>query len=409
MIKSFNNNNNDFFDITKNEEIKRIKKIGKIARNKLNIIHFFSNALDGIPDIMIGICFIHQKHALSTETIQWLLKNYGEWNYERYEFVGDAVLKMILTDHIYMENKNKQENAYDLATKRKDLENNKIQACYMEQFENACLHIIKDVDIAVNFKDCADVFEAIIGMIYIYLRTKKKMKYECMEIIQDWLTNNINIYEKNILCNNKQVQKENETMVKKSISNIEQKQKEKNIENNLKRLYLRSIQKQDMIKYDNKALFFIGYIFNRENNKKIEIIQFSLRSIPSGKLGIKPIYPKYGIDNDNDMVGVVTNVMYNYVRFLYNTKDEFYNNILMRCYQKTSIGCFYHNNNDNILYICYPFTQLEMEKLFMNQDIFLYFFPLDVIAKDPTYYILDSSLRNNIYDLIQINCFKKYR
>ncbi len=95
------------------------------------------------------------------------LKIYGSLNYERLEFLGDSCLELIVADLLF---KN-----YDLKTpqvltelKSKIVRNSSLHC--LSQKKGLCSLILKEDVYKLGNKDCADVFESIIGALYYYLQ-----------------------------------------------------------------------------------------------------------------------------------------------------------------------------------------------------------------------------------------------
>lgn len=99
----------------------------------------------------------------------------GKNNYERLEFLGDAVLELIISDYLY----NKSEQKEGVMTK--------LRASYV--CEKALSHYSKDIGLIplikvgqgqinnVNDTIIADVFEAVIGCIYLELGIEKVKEF----------------------------------------------------------------------------------------------------------------------------------------------------------------------------------------------------------------------------------------
>lgn len=107
------------------------------------------------------------------------MKKYGIKNYEYLEFLGDAILKSIVTIMILR---------YTTFTDPGML-TQFIQRFLSNKFFD---RLMKDKDLCKYIKKkgvkvCADVFEALIGALYIYLTEDKGMEYDAFNYIEKWL------------------------------------------------------------------------------------------------------------------------------------------------------------------------------------------------------------------------------
>lgn len=109
---------------------------------------------------------------------------------DRYEYVGDGVIHMIVTDMLlsYLIDPGMDSGA--ITKIRGIIESNKLFA-YMMNKRGLCTPDKKTASIVgksytKNEKRCADIFESIVGLFYVYLRSKYNT-YEPLDVIYDWL------------------------------------------------------------------------------------------------------------------------------------------------------------------------------------------------------------------------------
>lgn len=109
------------------------------------------------------------------ELLEYIQLKYGSLDYDRLEFLGDAVLELVIRSLLY--------DHYELATPgqlhrvKTALVNNRALACFSNELE-FCFS---------NTKQCADIFEALIGAVYLHLRNKRDV--DPIRWISDWLRN----------------------------------------------------------------------------------------------------------------------------------------------------------------------------------------------------------------------------
>jgi len=105
-------------------------------------------------------------------------------NQDKYEFIGDAVYHMIITDMLMEYLLDAKTNPGTMTRTRTRLEKNASFACIMNDF-GFC-------DSKMAMKSCADQFEALLGVFYIYLRQSQNM-FRSLDIIHNWLEKTISI------------------------------------------------------------------------------------------------------------------------------------------------------------------------------------------------------------------------
>lgn len=141
--------------------------------------------LDNIPDDLLLLSLI-KNYKLNSNDQNKLLKYYGSINFERLEFLGDAVLDLIIADILFIN--------FTLATPGKltiiksILVKNASLNCLSSKKQLCSLILKNDIYITSN-KECADVFEAILGALYYYLKDNHK---DPLGFITYWLNKEFN-------------------------------------------------------------------------------------------------------------------------------------------------------------------------------------------------------------------------
>jgi len=115
-----------------------------------------------IPDDLIEIAFRPSHVHLKRTFKEGLVKKYGFSNLEDLEFMGDAVLELVAANLVFR--KSKGGPGY-MTQKKSEMVRNTTLFCFMEKLK-LCDYIETN---NYSMKDCADVFESIIGMMYYYL------------------------------------------------------------------------------------------------------------------------------------------------------------------------------------------------------------------------------------------------
>jgi hypothetical protein len=95
------------------------------------------------------------------------------------EFIGDAVIHLIFTNLVHEQ----RLNVHQMTHYRSELERNTNLYEY-GQTTGLCRHIQRD-----KIKPCADIFEALIGALYIHLFYQKHLGYGSLEYISNWIDN----------------------------------------------------------------------------------------------------------------------------------------------------------------------------------------------------------------------------
>lgn len=137
-------------------------------------------------DVLIQLAFTHpsalQYSLIPRDILLEMKDKYNTTDYERFEFFGDRVLDMIVSQ--WLLNKNWKYGTPRLYSNLKaEIVKNVSLKCYM-MTKNLCNKII---GFNVPEKACADMFEAIIGVLYYYLTQIKEESYISFFYIEEWL------------------------------------------------------------------------------------------------------------------------------------------------------------------------------------------------------------------------------
>jgi len=109
---------------------------------------------------------------------------------ELYEYVGDSVVHMIVTDMLLSHFSNPNMSPYFLTDIRGIIESNKLFAYMMEKrtlckTDQSQFQLYKK-GYTSSEKKCADTFEAIVGLFYVYLRSRHN-SFKPLDIIHEWI------------------------------------------------------------------------------------------------------------------------------------------------------------------------------------------------------------------------------
>jgi 23S rRNA maturation mini-RNase III len=116
-----------------------------------------------LPDELLAIAFRPASVRISELEKDRLTELYTSYNLERFEYIGDAVLELAVSDILFDEI---QDGPGKLSQLRQELVRNTTLFCLMEH-RGLCQFIEETEELRI--KTCADVFEAIIGVLYFYL------------------------------------------------------------------------------------------------------------------------------------------------------------------------------------------------------------------------------------------------
>ncbi len=143
----------------------------KLNQLKKAIIYPFDE-LNDIDDHLLLLAITNQRVKKQLQT------RYNAVNNQKLEFLGDSVLGLVITDIIYRYEIFKNEG--ELTLMKSKLVRNVSLYCFMN-VKHLCQVIIGHVK---TDKACADVFESIIGAIYIHLEQKG---FHSIAFIKRWL------------------------------------------------------------------------------------------------------------------------------------------------------------------------------------------------------------------------------
>jgi hypothetical protein len=134
-----------------------------------------------LPDELLEIAFRPSGVVTKKNQKKLLIEKYGFYNLEPLEFLGDAVIELVATQIVW-------ENFYgtpgQMTETRSDLVRNTTLYCLMNKL-NLC-DLIEGKK-KYSLKDCADIFEALIGVLYFYLYFIKQTN-EYMDILQNYIS-----------------------------------------------------------------------------------------------------------------------------------------------------------------------------------------------------------------------------
>lgn len=156
-------------------------------RKSLNLYDGWWNDLN---DDLLTLAFIPKNSTI--ELPDYIYKKYGFRNYELLEFFGDSVLEVIVSMIVFKELTIGQTNVNQDKLKffRREMVRNSTLYCHGIR-KNICEFLKKD---NITIKECADVLEAIIGILYYYLYYLKNIDY-AISILYDWYVHNFYIDE----------------------------------------------------------------------------------------------------------------------------------------------------------------------------------------------------------------------
>lgn len=140
--------------------------------------------IEDIDNNLVLLAVIEPGTQLSLSLYRKLLNQYQAINNDRLEFLGDAVLELLISDILY---KRGIKQAGQLTKIRAVLVRNVSLICLMND-KNLCL-TKKDIG-----KSCADMFEAIVGAVYLHLSQVNNINP--IQIMIDWLND---IWRMNII------------------------------------------------------------------------------------------------------------------------------------------------------------------------------------------------------------------
>ncbi len=161
------------------------KTIGKLVKDVRADLNLNSGIWKDMDGTLVLLAFTHPsalQYSLLPANIVRNMKKYEATDYEKFEFLGDRVLDMIISD--WLVRKTWKYATPKLYSKLKsDVVKNSALECYM-MTRDLC---DKYVGFNVGKKTCADIFEAIIGVLYYYLTHDNNEAYTAFFYIEQWL------------------------------------------------------------------------------------------------------------------------------------------------------------------------------------------------------------------------------
>ena len=115
-----------------------------------------------LPDDLITLAFNQPSYTPRKEERNALEQQYGTYHLEDFEVLGDAVLEMVVTELLFY----RIQGPGDLSRIRSELVRNTTLYSFMAR-DNLCQYIQGQGKMTV--KDCADVFEALVGALYYWI------------------------------------------------------------------------------------------------------------------------------------------------------------------------------------------------------------------------------------------------
>jgi hypothetical protein len=153
-----------------------------------------------LPDDLLLMAFRPSVVPISSKLRQDLKEKYDMTNLEDLEFLGDAVIEFIATQIVFDYSKG---GPGFMTVRRIEFIKNTSLYCIMSKL-NLC-------DLTENrgnykIKDCADIFEALIGALYYYLYYLEERK-DYMDVIESYVKTNFYTEEliNNVMDNNKPI------------------------------------------------------------------------------------------------------------------------------------------------------------------------------------------------------------
>ncbi|HSW77031.1 MAG TPA: ribonuclease III domain-containing protein [Candidatus Saccharimonadales bacterium] len=152
----------------------------KVARLNALLIESYEE-LRNIDNNLLTLVLTRNKNALSAPLRKKLVRDYGSDNHQRLETLGDAVLELIVVDYLF---------EYGLNMGFAQHVVNNISLYCLASHKGLCDLIIPQWHLKAP-KMCADVFEALVGAIYLHLKLNTTIK--SITFISTWLAEQFNL------------------------------------------------------------------------------------------------------------------------------------------------------------------------------------------------------------------------
>lgn len=144
---------------------------------------------DLTPDLLYPSFYPRRAtRLLSPETIARRSQTTGRADYENLEFLGDAVLEQILT--LFVVNR-QADYTKPIQYYIKVLGRNITLYCYANLKQICGLAPVE----TTNWKECADILEAIVGALYWYLYVQQRLGYQAIEYLYHWFVQTFPVQE----------------------------------------------------------------------------------------------------------------------------------------------------------------------------------------------------------------------
>lgn len=156
------------------------------------ILNLNKSPFDDIRPLLLGSAFMRK--AAPNPLRRAMLSEYGWGDYETLEFVGDAVLELIITKMLFEMGSVINSPGF-LTRSRILLVKNSTLQCFMlhKQLCKYVRPVLRGKDYTADHPDCADVFEAILGAVYYHLYYVKGMS-DAIAITSRWLKETFDIH-----------------------------------------------------------------------------------------------------------------------------------------------------------------------------------------------------------------------
>lgn len=135
-------------------------------------LKLYNTPFPNITDSLLLTAFTHETGTLIHEE-----------NYQRYEFLGDSVLDMVISQMIF---KRYRLSPHWMTVIRMELVENKILASYMKE-RGLEKYIRYGKGVLLSDGMIANVFEAIIGVLYTHFSSRHCIDTDLLLVISDWI------------------------------------------------------------------------------------------------------------------------------------------------------------------------------------------------------------------------------
>lgn len=156
-------------------------------RSRLNLNQ---GVFRNLPSDLLALAFIPEyppAGLVDNDFLNELQRRYGYRNYEIFEFFGDSVLDFIV---VKMITEYPQITSSGFGSRIKSsIVNNKNLSCLLKE-KSLCQYALAKPPANKPYKPCADIFEAIIGILYFWL---DRQKINPIPVIEQWLNDTFDI------------------------------------------------------------------------------------------------------------------------------------------------------------------------------------------------------------------------